>query len=623
MKGFTALLLIALAVANAADMTVTSPDENIKVVLSFDEQEGTLTYSVVSKGRQVIAASPIGIRTDRGDFRSGMLVERSQKVVDETYRLPQGKVSIYRNHANQATLRLAKGEQEIDVLFRVYNDGIAFSFAMDGTGQIAILEESSEICLAGERFTYWGQDHPNNYGYESMLGEISGERMSIPVLAHLQDSGHYVLMAQAAAYGTYIQPHFVRSGSTFRYSFPMDQAELGPVKTSLPFQSPWRMVIISPDTPARIVESYMAENLNPPTEPVFLNPDGSVKDWVRSGRVMWDFIAGDKDKPKMWVDLVSQMGWEYYLADAGFERQWGGPEAVRQATAYAASKNVGIIGWAHTRDYDTRQKAIDNMKRYADMGLKGAKIDFFDHDTLSDPPNKVTNDYEDTQRSLQMRDWIFEQGVANRFLLEFHGCMIPTGERRRYPNLMTCEAVGGMEKRTPTVTNDLTIPFTRNVMGPVSYTVIRFSKSPGSHAYQLAMPIVYEAGLMIYAEHGQTLLDWPGSEILKTIPSAWDEIRFIDGTPSTYIILARRKGQDWFIGGMSAAARKADIALGFLPAGKDYDALIFSDETHTTMKRQTRKVNSTTNLSLDMQENGGFAVRLTPVPTAQTSAAGK
>jgi len=246
------------------------------------------------------------------------------------------------------------------------------------------------------------------------------------------------------------------------------------------------------------------------------------------------------------------------------------------------------------------------------MGLKGAKIDFFDHDTLSDPPNRVTEDYEDTQQSLQMRDWIFDLGIQNQFLLELHGNTIPTGERRKFPNLMTLEGVNGMEKRTPTVTNDLTIPYVRNVMGPVSYTIIRFSKSPGSHAYQMAMSIVYEAGLMIYAEHGKTLLDWPGREMIKDVPSSWDQTRFIEGAPSEYIVLARRKGQDWFIAGMTSSPRTVNIALDFLLEGKEYNALIFRDDTHTTMHRETRTINRETLLSIDLLQNGGFAVRLKP-----------
>lgn len=613
-----AAAIVTTEIVAAAEVTVSSPDGRVTAVLTCDEAQGTLTYRVQRGGREIVSSSAIGIRTDRGDFRSGMkFVSSSLATIDETYTLPQGKVSTYRNHANEQTLRFSKDGQDIHVLFRVYNDGAAFRFAIPGSGDIAIFEESSAITLAGEKFTYWGQDHPNSYGYETSLGPITGDRMSIPVLAHLQDGDHFVLMTQAATYGHYIQPHFERSGSGFRFAFPMDQAAIGPVRTTLPFHSPWRVVIISPKTPARIVESVLLENLNPPTDPALLNPDGTVQAWIKPGRVMWDFIAKDGDKPKMWIDATAEMGWEYYMADAGFARLWGGEEAVGPMTAYAASKNISVIGWAHSREFDTRPKAAETMRRYAAMGLKGAKIDFFDHNTLSDPPNRVTHDYEDTQTSLQMRDWIFELGIENKFLLELHGNTLPTGERRRYPNLMTLEGVNGMEKRTPTLGNDLTIPYVRNVMGPVSYTIIRFSKHPGTHAYQMAMSVVFEAGLMIYAEHGKTLLDWPGREMIRDVPSNWDDTRFLDGMPASHVIIARRKGQDWFIGGMTASPRTATIPLNFLPAGQEYNALIFSDDTPAAMHRRTQTVNNDSKLSLEMLENGGFTVRLSPVPAGE------
>jgi alpha-glucosidase len=371
------------------------------------------------------------------------------------------------------------------------------------------------------------------------------------------------------------------------------------------------MVIISPDNPGKIVESYLVENLNPPTDPAFLDPEGTIKDWVRPGRVMWDYIAKDRDKPRMWIDATADMGWEYYMADAGFAEKWGGEDSVRKAVEYARSRQVGVIGWAHTREFNTPDKAAATMRLYADWGLKGAKIDFFDWNTLSDNPREWL-DYEDTQESLQMRDWIFEYGIENLFLLELHGNTMPTGERRQYPNLMTLEGVDGMERRTKPAANDLTIPYTRNVMGPVSYTIIHFERSPGTHAYQMAMAIVYEAGLKIYAEHGKKLLEWPGREMISHLPSAWDETRFIEGMPASHIILARRKGGEWYIGGMTDESRQVTIALEFLAAEMDYTALIFRDETHNTMKRDKRTVHRSDDISVEMLQRGGFAILLNP-----------
>ncbi len=610
---FLLILLTAAGLNSAADYSVASPDGNIAVTVTVDEENGTLFYRIESRGSEIVSASPVGIHTSRGDFRTGLtFVSQSVNEINETYILPHGKVSTYKNHANEQTLRLSKNGQSIEILFRAYNDGVAFCFVIPGSGEIEFFEETSAIHLAGRDVTYWGQQHPNRYGYEGSLGPVTADRLSVPVLACLKDSGHYVLMGQAATYGHYIQPHFERSGSAFRYCFPLDQSRIGPVRSTLPFQSPWRMIIISPSTPARIVESYLVENLNPSTDSRLLNPDGTVRQWVRSGRAMWDYIAGDRDNPIMWVDLVAAMGWEYYLADAGFADRWGGEQAVRKAIRYAASKNVGIIGWAHTRDYDTYEKAAAAMRRYARWGLKGAKIDFFDHNTHDENPTQW-RDYEDTQRSLQMRDWIFELGIENRFVLELHGNTMPSGERRRYPHLMTLEGVDGMERKTKPAANDLTIPYMRNVMGPVSYTVIHFDRSPGSDAYQLAMPIVYEAGIMIYAEHGQKLLAWTGKEMIQKIPSAWDETRFIEGKPAEYILLARRKGQDWFVAGMTDQARTAVFELDFLDENCSYAALIFRDQTQDAMDREIRTVTRASMLSIPMLQRGGFAMHLSPV----------
>mgnify|MGYP004701875457 CR=1 FL=1 len=604
------LVCFILACSPKSDFTVTSPDGQITANLKFDKELGTINYMVQSRNQELVSSSPIGISTSLGEFTSGMKLEgHSEQTIDETYQLPQGKASTYRNNANEQTITLSKDGQDLNLLFRVYNDGIAFSYEIPGEGEIEFSGEISSINLSGENFTYYGQNHPNKYGYESALGPIDGDRMSNPVMAHIHDKDHFVLMGQAATYGNYIQPNLLRSGSTFTFSFPLDQEKIGPVWSVLPFKSPWRMVIISPDNPGKIVESYLAENLNPSTNSAYLNQDKTVKEWVRPGRVMWDFIAKDGDKPRMWIDATAEMGWEYYMADAGFARRWGGSDSVLKILEYADSKNVSLIGWAHTREFDTREKANVTMRQYSEWGFKGVKIDFFDHNTLSENPREWS-DYEDTQQSLRMRDWIFELGIEYSFLLELHGNTIPTGERRQYPNLMTLEGVDGMERRTKPASNDLTIPYVRNVMGPVSYTVIHFERSPGTHAYQLAMPIIYEAGLMIYAEHGQKLLEWQGRELIKDIPSNWDETKYIEGMPASHIVIARRSGNDWYIGGMTDEARTVNIPLNFLDDGKNYNALIFSDETHTTMKHENISLINKSNIKLDLLERGGFAMRL-------------
>lgn len=586
--------------AEAAEWTVTSPDGAIQATVVFNEKPGTLAYQVRSRGITVLETSPLGITTSQGDFTSGMApVGNVTREIHETYTLPVGKRSTCVNHARELVLSLRKAERVMQLHFRAGNDGIAFRYALEGRGPVSISGETSGFRLAGEgAVAYWGQNHPNNYGYETPLGRVEGPRISMPVLAELKPLRHFLFVAQAASYGTYIVPHFEREGRQLNVRFPLDQT--GPVGTSLPFQSPWRVVILSPDTPATLVETTMLENLNPPTEPELRNAD-----WIQPGRVSWDFLAGDRDQPQVWIDFDAAMGWEYHLVDAGFARRFD----VAAATHYARERNVRMVGWGYTPDLNSREKADEALARYAEMGLSGAKLDFFDHDPFTG--NKRTRDFEDTQASLKMRDYLMEIAARRRLVLEFHGCTLPSGERRRYPHFMSAEAVAGMEKRNPGIENELTIPYVRNIMGPVSFTVIKFDRSPGSHAYQMAQTVIYEAGLQIFAERHDRLRTFAGVEFLKQVPSAWDETRFLDGYPGSHAIFARRKGRDWFAGGMTGEPRTARVPLGFLPTGASYAAHIYRDgAAKTNLVLETKTVTREATLELPMLQNGGFAVFL-------------
>jgi len=261
---------------------------------------------------------------------------------------------------------------------------------------------------------------------------------------------------------------------------------------------------------------------------------------------------------------------------------------------------------------NTRDKAEEALSRFAEMGLRGAKLDFFDHHPFVE--NRRTNDFEDTQASLQMRDYLMEIAADKHLLLEFHGCTLPTGERRRFPHFMTAEGVAGMEKRNPRIENELTIPYVRNIMGPVSFTVVKFDRSVGSHAYQMGQCVVYEAGLQIYAERHDRLLAFKGVDFLKKVPSAWDETHFIDGYPESHAIFARRKAGDWFVGGITNQPREARIRLNFLTEGTSYKARIYQDgDTETDLVIEKKTVTSEDQLELSMLQNGGFAIYLEPI----------
>ncbi|MGH9888581.1 MAG: glycoside hydrolase family 97 catalytic domain-containing protein, partial [bacterium] len=399
-----------------------------------------------------------------------------------------------------------------------------------------------------------------------------------------------------------------RQGSVLSVSFPMDQKE--PVKTSLPFQSPWRFAIVSKDTPARIVESSLVESLNPPTEPELQNAS-----WIRPGRASWDFIAGDGKKLGTWIDFDAEMGWEWHVAGAGWETR---VPYMAETTAYGKARNVALMAWgkvANRSALNTPERIEAWMANLEKLGIRGAKVDFFDQ---RDETGEKTDDLEDTQQRLRVRDWLSETAARHKLMVEFHGCAVPSGERRRWPHVMSAEAVYGMERRQHEIGHELTLPYVRNVIGPMSFTPVHLTRSVGSYAYQLGQAVIYEAGIQIYSERYDRILAFEGVDLLKALPSTWDDIKFVEGLPGSHTVLARRKGDEWFLGGITGTARTVSVPLAFLKDGVSYEAEIYRDgEGKAALVKEKKTVTSKDVLSLSMQATGGFAVRVklpTPAP---------
>jgi alpha-glucosidase len=553
----------------------------------------------------VVTRGALGLVTGRLDLASGLrFAHQSLRSIDETYRLPVGKRSTYVNRANELEVMFTKDGQDFGVVLRAYDDGVAFRYVLPGTGSAEIRSETTTFPLASRQVRYWGQAHPNDYGYETALGPVESERLSMPVLAELRDIATWVLVAQAGSYGDYVIPNFRRQDQVLSVSFPLDQRE--PVKTTLPFYSPWRFVLVSPRTLKKIVESTIVENLNPPTEKALADAT-----WIRPGRASWDFIAGDGDKLGTWIDFDAQMGFQWHVTDAGWEKR---APFMAEAVNYGKARDVALMAWGKIANRDflfDPDKAEAWMAKLAALGVRGAKIDFFDQEDVS---GAKTDDLEDTQARLRLRDRLSETAARHHLIVEYHGCAIPSGERRRWPHVMSAEAVYGLERRVQHVSHDLTIPYVRNIMGPVSYTPIHLTRSAGSLAYQLGQVVLYETGIQIFAERYDRILGFAGVDFLKAVPVTWDDIVFIDGVPASHAVFARRKGEDWFIGGITDEARTATVSLDFLKDGVTYEADIYRDgETKADLIREKKTVTRRDSLSLAARSAGGFAVHLRAV----------
>lgn len=580
---------------------VVSPDGKVHAKITFDESTGTLSFEATSGGKTVLAGSPLGIVTSKARFIDGMkLLGTSGAKIDETYTLPLGKVSTYNNRANELTLSLEKGGQPMKVFFRAYDDGVAFRYALPGAGDVQITDEATTFRLPGKP-VYWGQSHPNAYGYEFPLGQIEHQAYSLPLLCELKEAEHWVLLAQAATYANYCIPHLRRAKddrTLLKVTFPIDQKE--PIKTTLPFASPWRVAVISPGDLSTIVEQTLFENLNPPTEPELVDAD-----WIEPGRSSWDWMAGDKANWKGWIDFDAEMGWEYHLIDDGWEGYVKDPKA---ATEYGREKGVGIFAW-HRAPGLMEPEAIEKLfKQYAEIGFRGSKVDFFDR-----LPNGQTGaDYEDTQMGLQVRDNLCRIAAKYKLQLVFHGCAIPSGEQRRWPHVVGTEAVHGQESGTHP-RSDNCIAYVRNPLGPVDWSPVFFGRAGKTDAYQLATAITFQSNLLIMPGLHRDYLAHPSRDFLKRLPTTWDETKFIDGYPTSHTVIARRKGPDWYVGAITSEARVFRVPLEFLEKGKTYTATIYRDKMQgREMVVDTKEVTAHDTLTFDAADRGGLVLYLTP-----------
>jgi len=597
--------LVALALhagglsAQARDLV--SPNGKIKATVTFDAAAGTLTLRATSSGTAIFGESPLGLLTDQAKFTDGLKLRNTAEAkIDETYTLPHGKVAAYHNQANELTLALEKDGHPFNVILRAYDDGIAFRYAIPGTGDIAITGEATALNVAGKP-VYWGQAHPNQYGNENPLGRIDDAgAFSLALLCELAESKHWILLAQAATYGDYCIPYLTRAdrqSNLLKFTFTIDQKE--PIKTTLPFASPWRVAVISSNNLAKIVEQTLFENLNPPTGPELVHAD-----WIQPGRSSWDYIAGDKDNWQGWLDFDAAIGWEYHLVDGGWRSYVKDPLA---AAAYARSKGRGLFAWEYTPKLQEEEAIGKLFRYYAETGIRGSKVDFFD----KLPGGKdTTADSEDTQLGLQVRDRICRIAAKHKVQLVFHGCAIPSGERRRWPHLLGTEAIKGQES-DPSPQHDNCIAYIRNPLGSVDWSPTLFGKVGKTDAYQLATSVVFESALLIFAGHRAQYLAHPAKEFLRKVPAVWDETRLIDGYPGSHTVIARRKGNDWFVGCLTTQAREIALPLGFLKSGAPYVATIFQDQPPgQKVARGTRDVTASDTMALKTAERGGFVVHL-------------
>lgn len=639
-----------------ADLYETiSPDG--KTIFTLYLEDGQLFYFVTHKDKEVITTARMGIKTDKADFFDGLtFISTHTTTWSDSYSVPGRKKSEYIDNPVERTYIVAKDGHQLKVLIRAYDDGVAFRYFIAGPGGTFIRDEYTEYHLpAGTKG--WGFPWINTYEqlsllyeYEDLLtidslkpiaasvsnsAEQTGElldasNLSMPFLATQNEV--WALYTEANIYNanaTYC-PSILKSLSNtevrFKFEPAPDQAKFGEPKSlqvALPFQTPWRVVIISEDLEV-LVNSTLVQNVNPASK---------VEDtsWIKPGRVAWSWwsdytFIGDETlcpnspqkefslkSQKRLVDFAADMGWEYVTVDAGWVEWTDGN--IADLCAYAKPKGVGIFIWVDPYMFTPYGANRMNMRLWKSWGIVGLKCDM------------IMNDSQDGMSFMEdVTDYCAELGL----MLNLHNCTKPGGENRTWPHILASESVLGLEHHwlywppLPTAAHNCTLPFLRNVIGAMDYTPVGISNNNKntSQGHQIALSVIFECALQHFADSIDVYSSWKGTEFLKVVPTAWDELKLIEGNPSDYVTMARRCGEDWYVGAITTKARTMKLQLSALNlASGEYTAYIYKDGHDADyLVKEVLVVEQNAVLEIPLLQSGGCSILIskTTVPTMPT-----
>jgi len=347
-----------------------------------------------------------------------------------------------------------------------------------------------------------------------------------------------------------------------------------------------------------MVNNDMLQDLCAPPDKI-LFPKGMNSDWIRPGRAVWKYLngggEGTPEVMKKFTDGAAALGFEHNILE-GFWTKWT-DEQIRDLVSYSAQRNVAIWVWKHSRSLRSDTARVAFFRRCRELGIRGAKIDFLDHEA-----EEVVDLYID----------ILREAAKNKILVDFHGANKPTGLSRTWPNELAREGVKGMEasKLTDRATHETTIPFTRYLAGPAEYTVMLFGerKKNTTMAHQIASAAILSAPMLTYATHPDTILLNPAAKLIKDIPSYWDETIVLPGSEiGELAAYARRKGNRWFIAVMNGVEPRAiNISLSFLKQGV-YKTVVVKDKTaENGVIIENKLYKPSDSIRLELISGGGF-----------------
>ena len=602
------------------EVRVTSPDGKITFTLLANPER--LTYAVALDGLPVIQASPIAMKLDGFDLSTGVVFKSQERTeAKETYPWYGAKstaISDYKGAAIAITNDLTSIDYVLEI--RAFNDGVAYRHVIPGSDPAPHIPDEYSAFTIPEGSTVWyggvADGHYETNYVKKDIGDVQdGEWAGPPLTFKLPQNAGYAAITEANLVdysGMALESEGQRRWiiglghrQPLNYSFELrygreEAKRLGkPAAITGTITTPWRVIMIGRDLNTLVNSTIMPNLCPPPDQRLF--PDGIKTSWIKPGRAVWRYLDGGPggvDGVKEFSRLAGQLGFEHQVVE-GFWSQWT-PEERREVADFSHQQNVGLFFWKHRNQLGTPDSQDAFFKLLADSGVSGAKIDFFDHEA-----KEVIDLYESLLR----------KAAEHHIMLVFHGANKPTGRERTWPNEVVREAVRGMESTAlmERARHQTILPFTRYLAGPADYTTMLFNdrRRDTTVAHQIATMVVLASPLLTIAANPTNLLASPAVDVIRRIPSTWDETIVLPGSEiGEAAVFARRSGSRWFLAVMCGpAAKTIPVNLSFLGAGSHSATVIRDDAPDgSTIKVQTATYRSTDTISLDLRSGGGFVV---------------
>lgn len=635
------IIFVAIVQVNAQKIvTVLSPDKKIKANIELTE-EGTVFYTLYHQDELVLEPSRLGIVRSDADFSSKLKMKKvsSTSAVKEKYTMLHGKRKEISYSANKMTLELtAPSGKQMNVIFQLSNDGVAYRYHFPGktTELLKINKELSSFNFKSTAKAFlqpnmdsksgWNKTQPSyeeQYKNEIPVGTVAPNQAGWVLPALFQSGKHWLALTEAAVDTNYCGSRLAKESPEGEYSIAFPQSTEGMSDASavnpesvLPWYTPWRVIALA-DNLATIVESTLGTDLALPAK-------YDVSKWLKPGKASWSWIilkdgSITYDIQKRYIDFAASMQWQYCLVDVNWDRRIG-YERMAELAKYAATKNVKLILWYNSAGdwntvtfYTPRNKLlthasrVEEFQRLKNMGIAGIKVDFFPGDG---------------QSTMKYYIDILKDAAAYEIAVNFHGSTYPRGWARTYPNLVTMESIKGEEFITFNQQDAnmqpmhcTTMPFIRNLFDPMDFTPVNLSGIPGirrrtTKGFELSLSVVLLSGIQHFAESdtGMAKQNDITRAYLQQIPDSWQDVKFIDGYPGKYIVLARRSGNYWYISGINGENKEKSIDIDHSFLKKIKEGIMISDADNKELVQTN--IDLSKSASVIMKPYGGFVIKV-------------